>query len=339
MTEHHIKRGVSLYSYQDEAWRREYSLEELIAASARIDARGIEILPEQSFDNFPDITDQQVEQWFAWHEKYGTHPVAYDMFLDTKRYPGRVLTVEECVESLRRDIELAARLDTRVIRVIINTPPEVVEAAAPIALEHGIRLGLEIHAPVTLNDKWVQRHLDVIHRVDNGHLGLVPDFSTFVKRVPRVVTERALRNGATPHIVEYIAENYAEQRPDPQTIPVEVAWMGGNPVDMALAHQAIHYCYWDPRELLPHMDYLFHIQAKFFEMVDDHQEYSIDYGEVIDVLIEGGYRGYLSSEYEGNRHIEDLGPVDSIEQVRRQHAMMAELLGERATTGVGSDVR
>jgi sugar phosphate isomerase/epimerase len=84
----------------------------------------------------------------------------------------------------------------------------------------------------------------------------------------------------------------------------------------------------DPRDLLPHMDYLFHIQAKFYEMVDDSHEYSIPYDEIIPVLVEGGYRGYLSSEYEGNRHIEDAFPVDSIEQVRRQHAMFADLLGE-----------
>ena len=38
--------------------------------------------------------------------------------------------------------------------------------------------------------------------------------------------------------------------------------------------------------------------------------------------------GHLSSEYEGNRHIQDALPVDSREQVRRQHAMFARLLGE-----------
>jgi sugar phosphate isomerase/epimerase len=334
VTTHDIKRGVSLYSYQDEAWRRQYSIEDLVRISAGFGATGIEILPEQSFDNFPSLTDQQVHDWFSWHEKYGTRPVAYDMFLDTKRYPGRMLTKEECVESLVRDIKLAARLDTKIIRVIINTPPEVVEAAAPVALEHGVKLGLEIHAPVTLNDKWIQRHLDVIHRVDNGHLGLIPDFSTHVQRLPRVATERALRKGATPHIVDYIIENYAEQRADRQTIPVEVAWMGGNPVDMALAHQAIHYTYFHPDEWIPHMEYVFHIQAKFFEMINDAEEYSINYAEVIDSLIKGGYKGYLSSEYEGNRHIEDLGPVDSIEQVRRQHAMLTKLLGDLEETNV-----
>ena len=47
------------------------------------------------------------------------------------------------------------------------------------------------------------------------------------------------------------------------------------------------------------------------------------------MLIEGGFDGYLSSEYEGNRHIQDAFAVDSVEQVRRQHAMFARLLGEK----------
>ena len=71
-----------------------------------------------------------------------------------------------------------------------------------------------------------------------------------------------------------------------------------------------------------------HIQAKFYEMTDEGTEYSIPYDEIVPVLIEGGFDGYLSSEYEGNRHIQDAFAVDSVEQVRRQHAMFARLLGE-----------
>jgi sugar phosphate isomerase/epimerase len=89
-----------------------------------------------------------------------------------------------------------------------------------------------------------------------------------------------------------------------------------------------HIVYTDPRRLLEYMPHIFHIHGKFYEMVDDSHEYSIPYDEVVPVLIEGGYSGYLSSEYEGNRHIQDIYPVDSVEQVRRQQAMFKKLLGE-----------
>jgi sugar phosphate isomerase/epimerase len=326
--DHQIKRGVSLYSFQDEAFRGTHTLKDLVAAATSFGAKGIEIIPEQSFDNFPHVTDQQVAEWHEILEQYGARPTAYDMFLDTKRYPGRQLTLEESADSLRRDIDLAQRLGTPVIRVIVSTEPSVVEAVSSYAMDHNVKLALEVHAPVRYNSEWTLRHLDVIHKVDNGYLGLLPDMGTFTRRLPRILVERALREGATPELVEYVVEQYNKLRWDRQAIPVEVAWKGGNAADLRFANAATFYDYIDPREMLPHMDYIFHIQAKFYDMVDDHHEYSIPYDEIIPVLIEGGYSGYLSSEYEGNRHIEDAFPVNSIEQVRRQHAMFAELLGE-----------
>jgi hypothetical protein len=48
---------------------------------------------------------------------------------------------------------------------------------------------------------------------------------------------------------------------------------------------------------------------------------------VLPTLIEGGYSGYIMSEYEGQRltHGVDMG-YDEIEQVRRHQAMLASYL-------------
>ena len=49
--------------------------------------------------------------------------------------------------------------------------------------------------------------------------------------------------------------------------------------------------------------------------------------EVIEAFKKAGYKGYLSSEYEGGEHLRDVG-VDSIEQVRRhQEAMRRAIEG------------
>src|SRR3954467_9958199 len=145
-----IKRGVSLYSYQEEFFLRTMSLEDCIAHAASVGALGIEVIPEQSLPGFPHITDDQVAQWHGWMEQYGTTTSATDLFLDTKRYADRWLTHEEQVASFHRDIDLAVRLGAPVIRAIINTPPEVMRDAAPYARDHGIRLLLEVHAPFPL---------------------------------------------------------------------------------------------------------------------------------------------------------------------------------------------
>jgi sugar phosphate isomerase/epimerase len=65
------------------------------------------------------------------------------------------------------------------------------------------------------------------------------------------------------------------------------------------------------------------IQAKFHhidsQLVDQH----IPWDSVVPMLKKAGYTGYLSSEYEGARD-----PWASLEQVRRQHALIRKL--ERA---------
>jgi sugar phosphate isomerase/epimerase len=67
--------------------------------------------------------------------------------------------------------------------------------------------------------------------------------------------------------------------------------------------------------------YIYHIHAKFYEMMDDLHEYSIPYEKVIPVLAAGGYSGYLSSEYEGAR--EDF---QTSAQIRMQQVMLKRLL-------------
>jgi sugar phosphate isomerase/epimerase len=327
-----VKRGVSLYSYQEEYFLRSMSLEDCIAASAKFGANGIELIPEQMIPGFPHLTDAFVDDWFSWMEKYGTTPVATDLFLDTKRYPGRWLTLEEQIASVHRDIDIGVRLGARIIRAIINTPPEVMEGAAPYAEEKGVRLLLEVHAPFHYEHPWILEHLEVMHRTGSPALGLMPDMGTFVKRFPRVVSERAVRDGADPKLVDYIVKTY-DDHGDTHALMDIMNYRHGGPVEVGLARQATHYIWSDPRAMLPHMPLIGHIQAKFYEMTLDQTsgaaaEYSIPYDEIVPVLVEGGFDGYLSSEYEGNRHIQDAFGVDSVEQVRRQHAMFARLLGE-----------
>jgi sugar phosphate isomerase/epimerase len=334
VTAHTIKRGVSLYSFQEEYFLRTLSVEDCIAAASSFGANGIELIPEQMIPGFPTVSDEFVEDWFGWMEKYGTTPVATDLFLDTKRFPDRWLTLEEQVASFHRDIDIAVRLGAKVVRAIINTPPEVMEGAAPYAEEQGVRLLLEVHAPFHYEHPWILEHLEVMHRTGSPALGLMPDMGTFVRRFPRVVSERAVRDGADPRLVDYIVKTY-DDHGDTHALMDIMNYRHGGPVEVGLARQATHYIWSDPRSMLPHMPLIGHIQAKFYEMTLDDTgaevEYSIPYDEIVPVLIEGGFDGYLSSEYEGNRHIQDASPVDSVEQVRRQHALFARLLGE--TTG------
>jgi len=101
---------------------------------------------------------------------------------------------------------------------------------------------------------------------------------------------------------------------------------GGNEPDIALARMVSHFVNLDPAALQEYMPYVHHIHAKFYEMTDEGSEYSIPYEEILPILAEGGFSGYLSSEYEGQRHTQDAFDVDSVEQVRRQQDLFARVL-------------
>jgi sugar phosphate isomerase/epimerase len=327
---HNIKRGVSLYSFQEEYFLRKMSLEDIIATCAKLDILGIEIIGEQMAPGFPEPGDEFFNNWHEWMSKYERTPVCHDMFLDWNKHKGRTMTEDEQVQSVVRDLRFANRLGCKVIRAIHTTNLRVLERAVPYAEELDVKMGVEIHAPNHPDNPAMQELWALMERLDSPYLGFTPDMGIFTRRMPRVVSDRWVRDGARQDIVDHIVEVYNSHEGQ-ERLPEDVEKMGGGPVDRwAASYTSRAMIYVDPRRLLPIMPRVVHIHAKFNEMLPDYTEYSIPYDEVIPVLIEGGYNGYLSSEYEGNRHIQDAFDVDSVEQVRRQHEMFKQLLGEKS---------
>ncbi len=322
-----IQRGVSLYSYQEEFYLRKLSLEQCVAVSAAMGALGIETLAEQMMPGYPKLSDGFYEQWHEWMRIYGTTPTCHDAFLDTKKYKDRVLTMDEMVSEVTRDIKHAARLGAKYIRMLVICAPELMERCAPIAADHGIWLGVEVHSPWSIEHEWIQRHLEVAYRVGTDKLGLIPDMGIFVERFPRVIYERFLRNGAHENLVRMIVERY-DSHEDVHGLMAEVEKLGGNAEDIGLARTVGHFVSSDPKELRDIIGAVRHIHGKFYEMNEDGREMSIPYDVIVPTLAAAGYNGYISSEYEGNRHLQDAFPVDSVVQVRRHQQMLARLIGE-----------
>ena len=191
-------------------------------------------------------------------------------------------------------------------------------------------MGVEIHSPYSFDDEWIKRHLEVAERVGADVVGCVPDMGIFVHRLPRVLVDRALRDGADPELAAEIVETY-NSRGDTQGLFERLEKAGTDPVTLGLARNGVHMIAQDVDCLRGHAEFIKHIHAKFYEMhpvegFDYWHEYSIPYHEIVPVLAEIGFDGYLSSEYEGNRHIEDVETVDSVTQVAAHQGMLAALL-------------
>lgn len=335
---HSIKRGVSLYSFQEEYFHRKMTLEEILATCARIDVRGIEIIGDQMIPRYPDISDEFIKQWHGWMDKYELTPVCLDMFLDWNKYKGRVMTTDERVESITRDIINANRLGCTVIRVIHDVQPEILERLIAPAEKHNVTLALEVHAPSDLDSPLEQQLIKLFERVQTPYLGFTIDLGIYCKRLPRVVTDRFLREGMSPAIVQFLIDGYNSQtlphaedeRAGKESLAAKVMKLGGREKDIYLAYMGTHMIYSNPRRLLDYMPHIKHFHAKFYEMLPDYTEYSVPYDEIMPVLLEGGFSGYLDSEYEGNRWIHDAFEVNSTEQIQRQQIMLKRLLNEAA---------
>lgn len=324
---HSIKRGVSLYSFQEEYFLRKMTLEDILATTAELDIPGVEIVGEQMIPGYPEIEDSFFDRWHGWLEKYGLTPVCLDLFLDTNKFKDRTMTEKEKVETVIKDIEIAKRLGCSVVRMAPGVQPDLMEKLAPIAEAHEVKLGIEIHSPHHFDHEYQQSHIEVFQKTKSPYLGFVLDMGIYTKRLPRVLSDRWIRDGVKPEIVEYAIEAY-NNHSGLDTLKDDIQKLGGTSVDMAVGFIAFYIIYTDPRRILDYIPWVFHVHAKFYEMLPDYTEYSIPYDEIISVLIEGGFKGYLSSEYEGHMHIQDAFEVDSVEQVRRQQVMFKRLLGE-----------
>lgn len=323
-----IQRGVSLYSFQEELFLGRMTVEDCVSFAASIGAVGIEVLPEQNMPSFPNVTDAEVDAWKEMVARHGCTLSAYDMFLDTKVRKDRLMTDEEQVESIVRDLRLCNRLGIRNMRVLVFVRPDILGKCVPYAEELDVHMGVEVHAPWHLEHAWILRTIEEADRLGTKHLGILPDMGIFMKHYPPAFRARFERQGARPAVAQFIVDQHEAKIMCEYTIYEVAVKMGGNKAEIAMAETLRHAPYANPRRIGEYAPYFRHIQAKFYEMNEDCTDPSIAYDEVIPELVKAGWEGTLSSEYEGNRWIQDVMDVDSREQVRRQHVMFERLIAK-----------
>ncbi len=213
-----IKRGVSLYSYQQTQFFKELDLEGQIKEVGQnlYGADGIEMLDEMSLRQYPEPPEEFYDQWFAWMEKYGTTPVTMDVFHDVLQFRDHVMSYSESANRLKHDIRLAKKLGFKNVRTLATTPIEVMIEALPVAEELDIRIGKEIHAPIPINGKYVNEIVDYCEKTGTKHLGLVPDWGIFAFRPSEVTLDWYMRQGAkreTCDLVVKVCMDYYNGKP------------------------------------------------------------------------------------------------------------------------------
>ncbi len=336
------KLGVSVYSYGGDFQAGSMTLEKAIANISDMGAEGVEILGEAHIPNYPNPPASWVKQWFAWMDKYQTKPAAYDTFVDSHFYKDRMLTPDEAAQRLAVDFKLANMLGIKALRQQwppypaddpadeINAPyvksklaMDTILKALPSAEKYDVRMGIELHSPTQLKSGFIDSILETVAKTKTKHFGFCPDFSAFTRRPQRGTVEGLLKQGARQNILDYIIQAY-QNHVGPEKTVAEVKKMGGNDVELRYADIGgiYHLSNNDPKDLAPLVPYTYHVHAKCFGITDELTDYSIPYDEILPVLVQGGYNGYLDSEYEGPRT-----GITTNTAIRAHQAMMRRVLG------------
>ncbi|GLY81984.1 sugar phosphate isomerase/epimerase family protein [Actinoallomurus iriomotensis] len=284
--------GVSLYSYTGE-YGVTSTLDDCIEDVADLGATGLEILGEAHVAGYPTPSAAWIDAWFARLERYGLTPTCYGSWVDTRRFLGRAMTVDEAVWQLETDIRLAATLGFRYVRpklgvVTSDLEPDPVwepatERVLDLAAEKGVVICPEIHWPSVIRSKVVDDYIAFIERTGTQHFGLLMDTGVFQTKMHH-------RTGG-------VASRLGEGSARPPEVPVV-------PVS----------------DLEDVLDHVVHVQAKFYEIDDELIDHYIPWAELLQIIVRRGWSGYLSSEYEG-----DYGIGRAADQLRRQHALIRRL--------------
>ena len=281
------KRGVALYSYSAE-FGLEKTLEDCFEDVHDMGAHGIEILANTHIENYPYPTEEWVEQWFRLCDKYEVVPVEYGNWIDSHVLGERDLTTEESYEMLARDIRLAHRLGFSVMRTKM---PVISDTLEPVKNWREI-----IKMALPLAEKLGIKMCPEIHTPTNLKSEMVNDFIAFIE-------ETGTKNFGLNIDFSVFRTEFAEHEyRDPNYVPNK------------------------PEDLIPLLPYVYCCHAKFIHMNDALEETTIPYKEIIEVLKNQNWDGYLLSEYEGADKY-DAG-YEVGQTLRKQHIMLKNYIGD-----------
>lgn len=320
-----LKRGISFYSYLYEYYQGLMDLEDCFREAAASGITGVELLADYMLPGYPNLPDSFVEQWYSLLGKYHMEPVCLDLFNGVNPIGNVPLPKEEHIRSLISDLHMAARLNFPCVRISAMTSLDIVEAVLPEAIRLNVKLGYEIHPPLSMDFSWFEEKLAFIREKQTDFVGFIPDMGIFAKYANPVRKEWFIRKGVRREISDAIDQAFAQGLPENEVR--QCLDQGAlTRLEQRYMSEVFRENNENPQNMAKYKEYFFHIHGKFYEMDEACRETSLNYEEALKYLTSAGYEGYICSEYEGSRYLSDLGNVESCEQVRRHHAMLEQYL-------------
>jgi sugar phosphate isomerase/epimerase len=324
--------GLTLFSLTLEMRRPGYTLEGMIDKAAELDlGPGIELVGFQSIRNWPNISDDFVRRFRDRLERHGFVPTAMSCNLDLALRRDRMMTEEAGLEYLEAQMVAARRLGFPIAKSKLVLTPSFVRGAAVACERHDMKLGFEIHSPEAVDHPNVMFLREMFEDMDSPYLGFVPDFSSSMRQIPPTLISAHEESGMPPELTEFAADVWRSDTSMEEKFArfaEEAPKLGATPADMGKLNMVLTmHGRMDPRRWAEVMDRVHHVHGKFYELDANGADASIDHEAIVDVLIDAGYTGYISSEWEGHAYTDHVSGWD---MVRGHHDLLARLIATRA---------
>ncbi|MFE1646676.1 DUF6379 domain-containing protein [Microbacterium sp. P01] len=318
--------GLTLYSASAEFRAGWFDFDGLLDRVAELGiGPGIEIVASQMVPTYPVVSDEFARTWRDAFDTHGFDASSFGANLDMGRRRDRDMTPDEEFEFSELMFRGAKKLGFPLVR-IQSAKPELLRRLLPIAEDLELKLAYEIHAPMGPNAEPILKVRDTYAELDSPLLGFVADFSSTMHAMSPTLLRAVSRAGLDTESVERLQAIWATDATMQERQQEFIGYLKGRDFDPgrlgSFAHLAFNmHGHVAPQEWADIMPQILHVHAKFYDIDENGQEPAIDYPELVRVFVEGGYRGYWSSEWEGHAFAE-LGEVDPLLLVRKQHDLI-----------------
>jgi sugar phosphate isomerase/epimerase len=323
-----LKLGTMLYSLTTQFHAREYTFEELVRkVAAEGLGPGLEIVGFQSFRGFPTVSDAFADKFKSLIAETGLTLSCLGINADVWLNPEVPLSEEENVAYHKRQLDAAAKLGFPLVRYQFPAGASVIEQCVPHAEKLGVKMGLEIHAPHHTQHPDILAYREMYERVDSPFLGFIPDFGASARAVPPSYFDAQRANGVPEDLISLAEEYWHLDDGTPferRARYVAAARAKGYEERHILGLEIIFglFSRADPRSWSEIMPQVIHIHGKFFDFDESGDEIAVDLAKVLPVFVEGGYNGFMSSEYEGHM----WNDADGFDKIRRHHQLARRVL-------------
>jgi len=331
-----LKLGTTLYSFTPVFHSRQATLEQLIVKVAELGVGpGVEIVGFQSIRGFPEIGGEFADRFRALLAQHHLVPSCLSVNADTGIRRGRLMSIEETVQYLEPQILAAAQLGFPVVRTQFAAPAEALRRLVPLIEKLEVKVGPEIHAPLGVNSPPVLAYREMYAKTNSPFLGFIPDFGASARSLPAAYLDVLRRRGIEERVLDLALSIWRG--------PEEAAWkrdefnrraaQTGIEATKASALSVMFSMLspQPPAAWLEIMPQVIHIHGKFYDFDADGRETSIPYEELLPVFVKGGFRGFMSSEWEGHLYSWESG----YDYVRKHHALCRRILADLARAGGG----